>query len=198
MSLVRRVFTERRAVLIPLVIFLAGNIAVLALVVWPLQRAVDGAQDAQYQAAKDVEAARRSEADAKAGRASKERAETELRTFYNDILPKDFNSAVGVANFWLGRTADEARVAFKTGQWDREEVSKDSRLSRVTGQVTLIGEYANVRKFLYEVETAQEFVIIEKVELSEASTTQNNNLLELGLSVATYFLTDPRVRTVGR
>ena len=197
MNLVRRIFSERRAILIPLVIFLAGNIAVLALVVWPLQRAVNGAQDAQYQAAKDVEAARRAEADAKAGRASKERADTELRTFYNDILPKDFNGAVGVANFWLGRTADDARVAFKTGQWDRE-ITKDSRLSRVTGQVTLIGEYANIRKFLYEVETAQEFVIIESVELSEASTTQNNNLLELGLSVSTYFLTDPRVRTVGR
>ena len=190
MSLFRRVFSERRAVLIPLTIFLAGNIVVLALVVWPLQQAVDGAKDAQYRAAQGVEAARALEAQAKAQRASKDRADTELRKFYSEILPKDHPRAISVASFWLGRVAEDARVTFRSGQWDTELI-RDSRLTKVTGQVTLVGEYANIRRFLYEVETAQEFVVIESVELSQASATQNDSLLELSLQVATYFVTDP-------
>ena len=191
MSLAKRVFSERRAVIIPVVILLVGNLAVLGLIVWPLQRTVAGAQEEQYRVAQDLETARRSEADARAGRTGKERADVELKSFYTDVLPKDFSGAIAVANFWLGRTAEDARVLFKTGSWDRESI-KDSRLSRVTAQVTLIGEYANIRRFLYDVETAQEFVIIEKVQLSEASTVQTSTLLELTLSVSTYYLSDPR------
>ncbi len=142
-------------------------------------------------------AARTLEAQVKADRASKDRADIELRKFYGEILPKDYQTAIGVANFSLGRLAEQARVTFKAGQWDRETV-KDSKLSRVTGQVTLIGEYSNIRKFLYEVETAQEFVIIESVALSSASTTQSDSLLELGISVATYYVADTRTAAVIR
>jgi Tfp pilus assembly protein PilO len=195
MNLVKRVFTERRAVLIPLTILLVGNLIVLAAVVWPLQRSVAGAQDAQYQATKSVADARALEAEAKADRDSKDRADIELRKFYSEVLPKDDRTAISVATFSLSRLADAAHVTFKVGQWDREAV-RDSRLSRVTGQVTLIGEYANIRKFLYEVETAQEFVIVDSVELGTASAVQSDSLLELGLSVSTYFLTDTRLAGV--
>jgi hypothetical protein len=191
MSLVKRVFSERRAVMIPLVLLLVVNLAVLGLVVWPLQNTVAGAQNEHFQAAADLQAARKAEADAKANRVGKERADTELKRFYSEVLPKDDREAVAVANFWLGRMAEDTRVLFKVGQWDRE-TDKDSRLKKVTGNVTLIGEYANVRRFLYEVETAQEFVIIESVKLSEASTAQTSNLLELSLEIATYYLNDLR------
>ena len=69
---------------------------------------------------------------------------------------------------------------------------------KVKGQVTLIGEYANIRRFLYEVETALEFVIIESVELSQASATQNDSLLELSLAIATYYLTNAPTGAVAR
>lgn len=197
MNIVRRVFSERRTVLVPLTIFLVGNLAVLALVVWPLQRSVAGAENARYQAAKNVEAARRLEADAKAQRSSKERADTELRKFYSEILPTDFRAAVGVANFTLGRLAERSRVIFRSGHWDQEAI-RDSRLSRVTGQVTLVGDYASIRRFLYEVETAEEFLIVESVELSQSSVAQNESQLELALSVATYYLSSPLTGVVDR
>ena len=197
MTLLRRVFGERRAVLVPLVVFLAGNMAVLALVVWPLQRAVAGADEARYQAVIGLETAKKLEAHAKAQRTSKERADGELKKFYGEILPKDHSGAIKIANFWLGRVAEESRITFRSGQWDREDV-RESRLMKVKGQVTLIGEYANIRRFLYEVETAQEFVIIESVELSQASATQNDSLLELSLAIATYYLTNAPTGAVAR
>jgi Tfp pilus assembly protein PilO len=197
MSLLRRVFSERRAVVVPLTVFLVGNIAVLALAVWPLQRTVAGGKEAQWQATQNVAAARTQEIQAKTDRASKDRADIELRKFYTEILPKDDRSAIGAATFSLSRLADESHVTFKVGQWDREDV-KDSTLTRLSGQVTLIGEYANVRRFLYEVETAQEFVIIESVELTSASVTQNDSMLELGLVIATYYRSDVRAGAVSR
>jgi hypothetical protein len=197
MNLLKRIFSERRAVLIPLVLFLAGNLVYLAAVVWPLQRSVSGAQNAQYQATQGVLAARALETQAKADRAAKDRADVELRRFYTEILPKDDVSAIGVANFALNKLAEQSRVTFKSGQWDREEI-KDSSLNRLTAKVTLIGDYASVRKFLYELETAEEFVILESVELSSASSTQNDSMLELGLQIATYYVANPRATVVSR
>ena len=192
MSLLRRVFSERRAVVVPVTVFLLGNLAVLALIVWPLQRTVAGGKESQFLAGQGVAEARTQEIQARTDRANKDRADVELRKFYTEILPKDDRTAIGATTFSLSRLADESRVTFKVGQWDRSEV-KDSTLTRLEGQVTLVGEYSNVRKFLYEVETAQEFVIIESVQLSSASVTQNDNMLELGLVIATYY--QPDVRT---
>ena len=192
MSLLRRVFSERRAVVVPLTVFLAANIAVLALVVWPLQRTVAGGKESQWQVTQEVAAARTQEIQAKTDRASKDRADVELQKFYTEILPKDDRTAIGATTFSLNRLAEESNVTFKVGQWDREAV-KESTLTRLSGQVTLVGEYANVRRFLYEVETAQEFVIIESVELSSSSVAQNDNMLELGLVIATYYRPDVRV-----
>ena len=197
MSLIRRVFSERRAVVVPLTVFLVVNILVLALVVLPLQRSVAGGKESQFASTQDVAAARTQEIQAKTDRARKDRADIELRKFYTEILPKDDRRAIDATTFSLSRLADESHVTFKVGQWDRSDV-KDSTLRRLEGQVTLVGEYANVRRFLYEVETAQEFVIIESVQLSSASMTQNDNMLELGLVIATYYQPDVQAAAVRR
>jgi len=197
MSIIGRIFAERRAVMVPLLIFLVVNIVVLLAVVWPMQRAVNGAGEARYQATSSLTAARKLEAEWKAKRTSKDRADVELRKFYSEILPVDFRGAVGVANIFLQRTAQDSRLTFRSGKWEPAPL-KDSRLTRVSGTVTLLGDYANIRRFLYEVETAQEFVVIERVELSEANATQNDNRLELTLGVATYYLADRTPMVVTR
>ena len=52
----------------------------------------------------------------------------------------------------------------------------------------VVGDYTNIRKFLYDVETAEEFVIIEEVGLSQLENVRGGDLLELELKLATYFL----------
>lgn len=189
MKLVGRIFAERRAVVVPLALFLLANIGVLLGVVWPMQRAVNGADEARYQATVSLADARKFETEWKAKRNSKDRADQELRKFYSEILPTNFGTARAVANFFLQRVATESKLVLRSGQWEPEPL-KDSHLMRVSGTVTLVGDYANIRRFLYEVETAQEFVVIERVELSEANSTQNDNRLELTLTVATYYVAD--------
>ena len=192
MSLTRRVFRERRAVMLPLAIFLAANVIVLLAVVWPLKRTVDGAADANYAAATALAAARQAEAEAKAQRQGKERADVELREFYGAILPRDIRGASDVTNFSLNLLARENNLTFRAGQWDHEQ-DRDSNLTKLVGQFTLIGDYKNIRSFLYGVETATEFVIIESVQLAAANTAQGEAQLELSLSVATYFLSTPQM-----
>jgi hypothetical protein len=197
MSLIGRIFAERRTVMIPLALFLLANVGVLLGVVWPMKRAIDGADEAHYQATMSLAQARKSELDAKARRNSKDRADVELKKFYSEILPVNFGGAVNVVNFFLQGVASESKLIFRSGQWEPEAL-KGSRLTRVSGTVTLLGDYVNIRKFLYEVESAQEFVVIERVELSEANATQNDSRLELTLAVATYYVTDRNAMAVSR
>lgn len=188
MTLLRRIIVERRRVTIPLLVFLTLNLGALLLVVLPMQRGVQGAAQARTDAALRLTAARGLDLQAKAQRAGKERADVELKKFYGEILPADFHEAVAVASFWLGREAEASRLLFRSGQWDRE-TPRDSRLTKVSGQVTLAGDYADLLGFLHRVEVADEFVIIEKVELSQSESSQGS-LLEVALSVATYYVTD--------
>ena len=190
MSLTGRVFRERRAVMVPLAIFLAANVIVLLAVVWPLKRTVDGAADANYAAATALASARQEEAKAKAQREGKERADAELQEFYGVILPRDLRGATETTNFSLHQLARENNLTFRAGTWDHDE-SRDSDLTKVTGQFTLIGDYRNIRSFLHGVESATEFVIIESVQLAAANSAQANSQLELALTVATYYRTSP-------
>jgi hypothetical protein len=58
----------------------------------------------------------------------------------------------------------------------------------------LQGRYAEIRRFLHAVETAEEFIVIERVELAQSDTTQlgADNTLAIEIVVSTYFLTPTR------
>jgi len=193
MSLMRRVFAERRRVVLPMVLALLANLGVLGVIVLPLKRAVVLAQDDSLQQRANLANARREDMQAKAARTGKERADTELAKFYAEILPTSFGGAIDILDHWLGDAAEEVQLHFRSGQWDTEDV-RDSSLTKVTGKVTLTGDYSNIRKFLYNLETATEFVIVESVELSQSNVNQANSALEVALSVATYYVS-PTAKT---
>ena len=173
MNLWRRVYAERRAVVLPLVVALVANVAVLALGVFPLERSVAGAETAALDAKSDLANARREDMQAKTARTSMERGDVELKKFYAEILPHDFVGAVEILNFLLGDSADDVNLKFQTGQWDREAV-RDSSLTKVTGKITLTGDYGSIRQFLFDLETAKEFVVVEKVELTRGQHGQGD------------------------
>jgi Tfp pilus assembly protein PilO len=192
-SLWRRVYQERRGIILPLVVALVANAGLLAFVVLPLERSVAGAGDESVAAMGRLASARLAEKAARAAKASKERADDELRRFYADVLPPDLNEARRLTDHWLQGVAEQAGLQFKTARLDFAPV-RDSQLTKVSEKVTLIGQYSEIRRFLYAVETAPQFVIIERVALGESSTTQGgaagaaaSGLLEIGLDVSTYF-----------
>jgi Tfp pilus assembly protein PilO len=189
-SLWARVYEERRRVMLPLIVLAAVSVATLLLAVWPLQRSVAATETAVLEATVDLAGAQRLERQARDAALGKRRADSELQTFYADVLPRDFATAAKTTNRWLQQAADDAGLEFKASHFDWDEV-RDSRLSRAFSTVTLIGRYSNIRRFLYAVETASEFIVVEKVGLAEAATTAQGSTgnLEVSLTVATYFLT---------
>lgn len=185
----RRVFDERRQVLLPLLIAVVVNIAVLLLAVIPLQTAVASAQERAVDAMRELGDARRLDRQLTQAKTSKTQADSELQKFYGEVLPRDLATAESTTNVWLTQAAEEAGLVFKGSHFDWDEI-RDSRLSRAFSRVTLEGRYANIRRFLYSMETAKEFIVVERVELAQQGDQPTaNGMLEVSLLVSTYFVT---------
>jgi hypothetical protein len=189
MNLWGRIFVERRAIVLPLAVVLVANVAIYVLAVLPLEHGVSSAHDQAIGAMAGLAAAKRDDTGAKNARVSTVRADDELKRFYEGVLATDFPHARDVADFWLDRTARQAGVTKKDSQYDYELV-KDSHLVRVKGKVVLEGSYGNIRRFLYATEIAHEFIVIERVELSEGATTNPGaaDTLAVTLDLATYYV----------
>ena len=65
------------------------------------------------------------------------------------------------------------------------ERQPDSPLARLRTTLVLSGGYRNVRRFIYELETAPAFVVIEEVLLEQGTGDTADLVLTLGVS--TYY-----------
>ena len=73
----------------------------------------------------------------------------------------------------------------RSSSTDREE---GSRLTRLQMTMFLKGDYRDMRRFLSELETADDFIVIEEISLSQDDPAENTEALTLGL--ATYYWTE--------
>jgi len=189
MTLWRRIYEERKRVILPVALAVLANIATLLLGVLPLQHSVTRAQGASADAKMALASARLLERRAKEQRASNDRAVQELTKFYQEKLPRDFPTATVTTNRYVEVAARDAGLRFEASHYDAKEI-RESRLSRATSKVTLTGSYASIRKFLYALETAEEFIVVEKVELEQPGDSPAlAGKLAVTLTVSTYFLT---------
>jgi Tfp pilus assembly protein PilO len=191
MSLWRRVYEERKRVVLPLLILLAANVAAFVGGVLPLgQRvtAAEGARDEARFALANAQLRYRQAKDALAGR---ERAEQDLRRFYTEVLPRDQATATRATNVWLAQAAKADGLEF-TASNASQAPERDSPLSKASATVSLLGRYPNIRQFLHGVESAEEFIIIERVELSESEQNQPGagTPLTVQLRVSSYYPTE--------
>ena len=184
MKLWKRVVVEKRAIVIPLVLALLVNVAVYALVVYPL--GVKSATAADRAAAADA-AVKTAEQDYNAARelvAGKVRAEEELSTFYDKVLPADLSAARRLTYATLPRLARKTNVKYEQSRYEPEAPKKGERLGRLKIHVGLQGDYESFRQFLYELESAPEFVILDNFQLSQG---EPNKPLTLVLELSTYY-----------
>jgi hypothetical protein len=196
--LLRRIFLERRTVLLPLLVAFVVNVGVLLLGVLPLRQGVGGAEEDALNARLGLAGARAAEKGAKQAQAGKERADQEMRKFYAEILPRNFDAASNLITFWPMKIAAESRVKWGSGQTQTKPMQEPSNLVRVSSKATLSGEYSDIRRFLYEIETAEQFVIVESVELSQSGSPQSTGVLEVTLEIATYYVAETPIATPTR
>jgi hypothetical protein len=185
MTLWKRILVEKRALVIPLILAIAINVGVYALVVYPLGVKSATAADRAAAAADAVKAA---EADYNAARAlvtGKSRAEQELSTFYDEVLPADFSAARRLTYAALPRLAKKSNVKYEQARYEPDSsLEKNARLGRLSIRVVLQGEYESFRQFLYELESAPEFVIIDHVTIGQNDPSKP---LVFTLELSTYY-----------
>ena len=157
---------------------------------FPLNRQVLSAEAEATTQHQQLNAARFDLKAAKATVTGKAQADAELRQFYKDVLPADQSTALRITYTRLAELAHQANVKLEHGA-NAVTHEKGSALSKLTTTYTLSGEYRNVRKFIYAIETAHEFIVIENIGLQSAGDQpqQVNRGLGMTLEIATFFRT---------
>jgi Tfp pilus assembly protein PilO len=182
-----RTLAEKRRIIVPLVVGLIANVVLFVAVLFPLGRQVASAEEAQHAAHDQLNKARDDDRLAKATVSGKQQADGALVKFYKDVLPTDSSVALRLTFTRLAQLAEQANVKLEHGNNAVEKV-KGSSLSKVTTSYTLTGDYRAVRQFIYSLETAPEFIVLENVTLSSANENQQQNrTLGMNLEIATYY-----------
>ena len=185
MPLVRRVLNEHRRSLVPLLVAFVINVLGYAFIVYPLSRQVADVAGRDERAARALDAARQEHAQASGTLTGKDRAATELTTFYRSVLPSDVSSARRLVYLRLHQLAREAGMRYSRMANEIVE-ERTSTLTRLKTEMELAGPYSSMRAFVHQLETAPEFVVIDNVELTE---DDQGGELKVKLQLSTYFRT---------
>ena len=184
MKLWKRILVEKRALIIPLALGVIANIAAYVLVVHPLGVRSVGAADRATAAAQTLRAAERDVAAARALVAGKSRADEELATFYDRVLPSDQSAARRLTYASLPTLARRANVKFLDRRTDIEPAVKDTRLGLLKVRTQFQCDYESFRQFIFALESAPEFVIIDDVTITQNDPAKP---LTLTLQLSTYY-----------
>jgi len=186
MTLARRIAREKRRVVLPIAVALAANVVIFAAAVLPLSRNVDHAADRAARAADSLAQARARHQAAQAVVSGRARADEDLQKFYREVLPADWTAARRITYVRLVQLAQQHGLRqARTGA--EPQADRESALTRLQMTMQLTGDYPSIRQFIYDVESAPEFVVLENVALAQGQDA--NAPLMLTVEVSTYYWT---------
>jgi len=188
MSMWQRALAEKRNILLPLLVGIIVNIVLYVVVVFPLGHQVVSTEREERAAREQLVKARQHFSSAKATVSGKEQADAALQKFYKDVLPSDQSVARRLTFTKLAELAKQANVKLDHGTNETAR-EKGSSLSKLTTRYTLTGNYPDVRRFIYSLETAPEFIVLENIGLSSSADAPTSRGVAMTLEIATYFRT---------
>ena len=183
-SLLRRAAAEHRRILVVLALVCAANVLAYALLAYPLSQRVANIEQRNQAAEQALAEARTEYARAEGTLTGKDRASAELATFYDEVLPQDLAGARRLTYLRLARLARDWNLRYERASYD-PSVERGSTLTRLQIEMVLSGAYADMRDFMYQLETAPEFVVIDNVQLADDSDDDGSLVVTLDLS--TYY-----------
>lgn len=185
--LVKRIMAEKRGLVLPLAIALLVNLVAYAFIVRPRGVKAAGAADRAEAAAAQLRSAEREQAVARALVTGKARADEELSAFYDKVLPSNQEAARRMTYASLPELARKSGVTWARRTQDvekSEQRTKDEKLQRLVISMVLQGSYEDFRQFIYSLESAPEFLIVDDVMLTEG---KGNEPLTFIITMSTYF-----------
>jgi Tfp pilus assembly protein PilO len=180
----RRVLAEKRRLILPIVIALVVNAALFAIVLYPLSKKVAGGEQQAQAATVALNAAKRDYEAARATVKGKGQADQELQKFYTDVLPPDMSAARRITFLRIEQLAQQSNLRLERETSDPKP-QRDSQLVKFTFHAALSGEYRNIRRFIHQLETAPEFLVLENVGLTQSEV--ENRGLNVSVDIATYY-----------
>jgi hypothetical protein len=187
-ALLKRIVGEKRPIILPLAIAVVANVLAYAFIVYPLGLKSAGAADRAAAAAAARQAGEREEGLAQALVTGKSRADEELNAFYQKVLPGDQSAARRMTYASLPALARKTNVRYEERKIDvddqRSEANQQQPLGHLVIHMVLQGQWENLREFIYQLESAPEFVIIDNVTLLEGNADEP---LTLTIELSTYF-----------
>ena len=184
MGLGKRILVEKRAMFVPLVLGVIGNVAAYGLWVYPLGVKSAGAADRAAAAAQSLQAAERELASARALVTGKSRADQELSTFFDKVLAADLPSARSLTYATLPSLARKTNVKLLDRRFEVEKLEKNARLGLLKVHTVWQCDYESFRQFIYALESAPPFVIIDDVTLAQNDPAKP---LLLTIDISTYY-----------
>jgi Tfp pilus assembly protein PilO len=183
--LVARIVREHRRVFTMLGIGLVLNLVVYVVGVYPLAQRVANVEQRNSSALRTLQAARAEHGAATGTLAGKDRATTELTTFYTSVLPRDLASARRLTHLRIAQLAREHGLKYSRFTQEPAPAERNSTLTRLKTDISLEGSYGEIRRFIHALETAPEFVVIDNVQLAESR--DSNGPVQLTLALSTFF-----------
>jgi Tfp pilus assembly protein PilO len=179
-----RIFAEKRRLVLPIVAMGVANLALFALVLYPLSLRVEALEARGATSARQAEQAARHLESTRAAIESRKSATVDLDRFYREVLPADQTGARRITYLRLARLARESRLQYERRSVDTKS-DRGSALVRMGMTMVLDGSYADIRRFVHRLETSSEFVVISNVELTQQDDP--NAPLLVTLELATYY-----------
>ena len=183
-GLVRRVIQEHRRTVYLLVAVFVANLLLYAFVVYPLAQRVANVEQSTVSAERALTAARAEHGKASGTFTGKDRASKELATFYSTVLAQDMAGARRLTYGRMRRLAEQSHLSYQRAKYE-PVTERGSSLTKFKAGMELEGSWADIRTFIHAIETAPEFVVIDNVELSEASG--GSGALKVDVELSTYF-----------
>ena len=176
--------TEKKALIVPLMIGFAINLVVYSAAIYPQIQKVATAQARAETAAETLLAAAHAEKNARAMKAKKIQMAKDLKRFYSESLPTGLVGARRITYLRLARLAELSGLRSER-RTIQPSVDPKGQLGKLNTTMVLAGEYADIRRFIHGLETSPEFVVIEGISLTQASG--QDSTLVLTLQLATYY-----------
>ena len=183
-GLLGQIFGDYRRLILALAVVAIVNMAVDALVIYPLSLKVGSSERRAATVTEQLRAAQKDSDGVHATLAKTGQAESDLARFYKDVLPADISGARRLTYARLASMASEHNLNIVQRSYALDDSYK-GRLERLQIEMSINGEYPDIRDFIYAVETAPEFVVIENVGVTEGARAQSG--LTVALRLATYF-----------
>jgi hypothetical protein len=181
----RRVFDEKRRLLLPLGAALALNVVLYAGVVYPMTMRMAGAEARAQAAQQTLLAAERDATAARSAAEGREQTDAALKTFYADVLPATIAQARQATFLRLTQLAEEHNLKPSRRDTAVEPGMGGKSVDRMRATMSLQGSYEDIRQFIHEVESGEDFIVIDSVALRQG--VESGGPLTLDLSLSTYY-----------